>query len=94
MAVTKQGTLDLGMRRRRTPGDPKRVVELRGLRYVDVRCAKCRREFRIPRLPSDRTDAQAEGLLCALCAAKRDASVSLALTKKDLDNNPLLPFAK
>jgi hypothetical protein len=80
------------MHRMHTQRDPLRVTEMRGLRYVDVRCAKCRRRFRVPRLPGDTSDAQAEGLHCERCSKKRDAPVSLALTKKDLKSNPPLPF--
>jgi len=92
MAATDDGRLNLGMHYLHTPRDPLRVTEMRGLRYVDVRCAKCGRESRVPRLPEDTSDAQVEELLCERCSKNRDVPVSLALTKKDLKSNPPLPF--
>jgi hypothetical protein len=91
MAATKTGALDLRMHRCRTHHRG-RLIELRGLRYVDVRCASCRQPFTVPRLPDDASNAQAEGLLCEPCAKKRDKPVSLTLTKRDLELNPPLPF--
>jgi hypothetical protein len=85
--------LDFGILHTRTTRDARRVVELRGLIYIDIHCANCGLEFRIPRLPSDASDPNSDRLLCASCAAKRDAPVSRSLTKQDLKNQPFLPFA-
>jgi hypothetical protein len=93
MAVTEDGTLNLTKLRTRTTPDPRRVVELRGLVYIDIHCANCGLEFRIPRLPDDRSDPKDEGLLCSRCAAKRDVIPSLTLSEQDLKTQPLLPFA-
>jgi hypothetical protein len=91
MAATKTGALDLRMHRDRTHHRGAHH-ELRGLRYVDVRCASCCQPFTVPRLPDDASNAQAEGLMCEPCAKKRDKPMSLALTKHDLKSNPPLPF--
>jgi hypothetical protein len=66
-------------------------IELRGLVYHHVACARCGVRYKIGRLPDDPPQAN-EFLLCGPCRKKTDTPASLMLTKADLKKNPLLPF--
>jgi hypothetical protein len=72
--------------------DEQRIVYLRGLHYLPVRCQRCRRPFSIPRLPNDADDPQCERRLCSGCARKVEGAPSLRISPTDVQNQPPLPF--
>jgi hypothetical protein len=68
-------------------------TELRGLVYRRAVCQRCKCTFLTWRLPEDPPPKRGERQLCESCLAKADKPVSLnRITKRDKEQQPLLPF--